>query len=181
MSTVAAPSVWERARWRAVAHMIACMAAGVLGGVAWAALSPRAQYHLSEDLHATLSERSHAEIVGGDATFTIVTAVIGLGIGFLTWMWFHRRGGLVVLLAVLGAVAMALVAWQTGEMIGGAGLTERLAAAGPGDYVQMDLHLHALGALAAGPFCAITPVMLLAAFLPEPAPVDGRKTPELDG
>ena len=37
-----------------------------------------------------------------------------------------------------------------------------------GDVVQMDLQLRSLSALLVGPFAAITPIMLLSAFWPEP-------------
>lgn len=158
---------FDRMRWRSLAHLVACIALGVLAGVAWTALSPRATYFITPQMRATLSERSQAEIVGGDATFAIIMGLLGLALGILTWVWFHRRGWLLVLLAVLGPTVMALVAWQMGQAIGGSGLTERLAAAQPGDLVQTDLELHALGALAVAPFFAITPVMLLAAFWPE--------------
>lgn len=173
MASVDPVSVWERARWRALAHLITCAAAGVLAGVAWAALSPRAHYRISDDLRALLSEREHAEVIGGDAAFTIIVSLFGLAIGILTWIWFHRRGWLVVVLGVLGPLMLAIIAWQTGELIGGSGLTGRLAVAMPGDLVQMDLELHSMSALAAAPFFAITPIMLLAAFLPERF-VDGR-------
>ncbi len=177
MSTVAQSGLWERSGWRALAQLITCLAAGVLAGVGWVALSPRASYHVGEDLHATLSERAYAQVIGGDATFTIITAVMGLLLGIVTWVWFQHRGLLCIVLTVVGAAVMSLTAWQVGQLIGGSGLTERLAAAHAGDYVQMDLELHALGALAAGAFCAITPVMLLAAFLPERL-VDGGNPPE---
>lgn len=167
MAAVDSVSIWERARWRALAHLIACAAAGVLAGVAWAALSPRAHYRIGEDLRAMLSEREHAEIIGGDAAFAIIVGVFGIGIGILTWIWFHRRGWLVVALGVVGPLMLAVVAWQTGELIGGSGLPERLAVAMPGDLVRMDLELHSRSALAAASFGAITPIMLLAAFLPE--------------
>ncbi|NHB86019.1 hypothetical protein G7085_19780 [Tessaracoccus sp. HDW20] len=48
------------------------------------------------------------------------------------------------------------------------GFEERLAAAAAGDLVQVDLQLRALSALIVGPFAAVTPIMLLSAFWPEP-------------
>lgn len=165
-------SRFERLRWRALAHLVACGALGLLAGVLWSALAPRATYRMTPQLRATLPERSQAEIIGGDAAFTVIVGLLGLALGILTWMWFHRRGWLLILLSVTGPTCMSLIAWQVGKLIGGSGLTERLAAAGPGDLVRMDLELHALGALAVGPFLAITPVMLLAAFWPERS-VDG--------
>lgn len=180
MQTVPPNGIWDRTVWRSLAQLITCVAAGVLAGVVWASLSPRAQYHVGEDLHATMSERAYAEIVGGDATFAIITAVVGLLLGCLTWAWFSRRGWQVVVLTVLGSAIMSLTAWRVGELIGGSGLTERLAVAHAGDYVQMDLVLHSLSALAAGPFLAITPIMLLSAFLPERS-VDAKEPVVVDG
>lgn len=167
MATVDSVAIWERARWRALAHLITCGAAGVLAGILWAALSPRAEYQLDENLRATLSERDYAQIIGGDAAFAIIVAGFGLAIGLVTWFWFSRRSWLLVALGVVGSSLFALVTWQVGELIGGSGLMDRLAVAGRGDSVQMDLELHALSAIAVAPFAAITPIMLLAAFLPE--------------
>lgn len=178
MQTVDSISLWDRARWRTVAHLLVCAASGVLAGIVWAALSPRAQYRIDDDLRASLSEREYAEIVGGDAAFTIIMILFGIGIGLLTWLWFSRRGWLVVGLGFVGPVLLAIVAWQVGELIGGSGLTERLAAAGRGDLVQTDLRLHAVSALAAAPFSAITPIMLLAAFTPDRSEEEQSHTPE---
>lgn len=180
MQAVRANGIWERATWRALAQLVTCAAAGVLAGVMWVSLSPRARYHVGEDLHATMSERAYAEIIGGDATFAIITGIVGLLLGCLTWAWFSRRGWQVVVLTVVGAAIMSLTAWPVGELIGGSGLTERLAVARAGDYVQMDLVLHSLSALAAGPFFAITPIMLLSAFLPERS-VDAKEPVVIDG
>lgn len=167
MSQVLAGGIWDRALCRSLAQLVTCAAAGVLAGIMWVSFSPRAQYHIGEDLHATMSERAYAEVVGSDATFVIVTGIAGVLIGLLTWVWFSKRDLLLVVLTVLGAALMTLTAWQAGELIGGTGLIERIALAKVGDYVQTDLVLRSYAGLAAGPFCAITPVMLLAAFMPE--------------
>ena len=172
--------IWERSGWRALAQLIVCAAAGVLAGVVWVSLAPRAHYLVGEDLHATMSERAYAEIIGGDAMFVIITAIVGTLLGLLTWAWFSRRSWHVVVLSVLGALVMTLTAWPVGELIGGSGLTDRIAMANVGDYVQMDLVLHAHSALAVGPFFAITPVMLLSAFLPERS-VDAPESEGDDG
>lgn len=178
MSTPVVVDGLARIRWRVVTFAVVCLASGSLAGVLWAALAPRAYYSLGGNLLATLSERSYAEIIGGDAAFTIITASFGLLLGLLAWAWFSKSGRLLVALAVLGASCLTIVAWQLGELIGGAGLTERIATASAGDLIQMDLELRAMSALAAGPFGAITPVMLLAAFLPERyVDVDGDEEP----
>ncbi|HHT14195.1 MAG TPA: hypothetical protein GX013_13680, partial [Propionibacterium sp.] len=48
----------------------------------------------------------------------------------------------------------------------------------PGDVVAVDLSLRSMAALMVAPFLAITPVMLLAAFWPEPADEQEIEEPE---
>lgn len=69
------------------------------------------------------------------------------------------------MLAALGASA---ITWWLGTIVGNNGFAPRMAEAAVGDVVQMDLYLRSLSALLVGPFAAITPIMLLSAFWPEP-------------
>ena len=158
---------WERIRWRTLVYLLVTALAGVLAGIIWMAFSPRAAYHVDGSLRARLAERDHAEIVAGDASYTVVILFFGIAAGFLAWHWFQRRGWVVVPVVLIGSTFMGLVAWQMGEFLGGSGVMEGIATAAPGELVPLDLELRSLSALAAGPFGAITPVMLLAAFLPE--------------
>lgn len=160
-------AMWDRSRWRALVFLITSAAAGLLAGIVWLASSPRAQYHVDDSLRARLAERDYAEVIAGDASYTVLMLACGLMLGLLAWAWFHRRGWVVVPVVLVGSTVLGVVAWQTGEMLGGSGLMERVASASAGDLVQVDLELRSLSALAASPFAAITPVMLLSAFLPE--------------
>lgn len=160
-------AMWDRSRWRALVFLITSAAAGLLAGIVWLASSPRAQYHVDDSLRARLAERDYAEVIASDASYTVLMLACGLMLGLLAWAWFHRRGWVVVPVVLVGSTVLGVVAWQTGEMLGGSGLMERVASASAGDLVQVDLELRSLSALAASPFAAITPVMLLSAFLPE--------------
>ncbi len=167
-------------RWRVVVFVLSCAVLGVVVGIIWAATASRPGYRIADDLGATLDERGLAGIFAADALFTFLTAVVGLGVGVAAWMLFHRNGWWVCVLAVLGAGLAGLLAWRAGLLVTPDDFSERLARAVAGDVVPVDLQLHALAALLVPPFAAITPVMLLAAFAPEPhesapeGPLDSR-------
>lgn len=150
--------------------LAACLLAGVIAGVVWALGAELPVYVLDDNLAATMSETQLATVFGADALFTLLVGVLGLGLGILSWFWFNASGWWVCVLAIIGALLMALVTWQTGVTILPPDFQERLATANPGDVVPVDLQLRSHAALVMAPFAAITPVMLLAAFWPESPP-----------
>ena len=139
-----------------------------LGGLLWAKATPIASYTVLEGLAASISERSQATIVAADATFSLITGVLGLVIGIVGWLVLFRRGWWVVGVPVLAALGASAITWWLGTIVGNNGFAARMAEAAVGDVVQMDLQLRSLSALLVGPFAAITPIMLLSAFWPEP-------------
>jgi hypothetical protein len=146
-----------------------------LGGLLWAKATPIASYTVLEGLAASISERSQATIVAADATFSLITGVLGLVIGIVGWLVLFRRGWWVVGVPVLAALGASAITWWLGTIVGNNGFAARMAEAAVGDVVQMDLQLRSLSALLVGPFAAITPIMLLSAFWPEPR--GGRGAP----
>jgi hypothetical membrane protein len=103
--------------------------------------------------------------------FVLLAALSGIAIGLISWWWFRNRGWWVCVAAVGGALVVCLLTWLGGTWILPPTFDSRLAAASGGDVIPIDLTLHSMSALLVGPFCAITPVMLLAAFWPESPPV----------
>lgn len=160
--------LWMRTSWRAVVYVACCVLAGGLSGLLWAAVTRPPSYLLREDLSATMSELNLADIISADANFAFITGALGLAIGVAGWLVLHKRGWVVTALPVIAAFAASLMAWRLGVIVGTSGFDERLATASAGDLVQVDLQLRALSALIVGPFMAITPIMLLSAFWPEP-------------
>lgn len=144
-----------------------CLATGILAGITWALAAERPGYVVDEQLGASLPERSLATVFAADAWFTLLVGLMGLLLGILAWLWLHRLGWWVCLLAILGSGIMAVMAWQTGMLVSPMDFDQRLAAANPGDVVPIDLELRAHAALLVAPFAAITPVMLLSAFWPD--------------
>ena len=131
-------------------------------------LTPRPGYVVDENLGASMSERGMASVFTADAWFVLITGLVGLAAGVVAWLWFHRWGWGVCVVAIVGATMVALLAWGSGTLVTPGNFDVRLASAVPGDIVPIDLELRSWAALLVAPFTAITPVMLLAAFWPEP-------------
>lgn len=169
--------LWDVTAWRVTAQMLLALVAGVLGGFLWSWLTPLPTFLVGDDMIATITERGNTTVVASDVTFSLITGAIGLMLGALAWMILHRQGWVVIVVPLVASFAASLVAWRVGLLVGQAGFSERLASAEAGDVVPIDLALRSLSALIVGPFFAITPIMLMAAFWPEPR-VDRAPEPQ---
>lgn len=184
--TESAPPPWRRVlpemRWRVTIFLLSCVGAGVLAGVVWALTAYRPSYVVAPDLGASLNERALARIFDSDAQFSILLALVGLGVGVACWLLFHRAGWWVCVLAVVGGGLAALLAWQVGLLVTPDDFDDVLASAVSGEFVPVNLQLHARAALLVAPFTAITPVMLLAAFWPDRRSVETteERTPDTE-
>lgn len=152
---------------------------GIVAGILWALVTPLPGYVVDDDLGASMSERGLASVFTADAWFVLITALVGLAAGIVAWLWFHRWGWGVCIVAIVGALVVSLLAWGTGSLVVPGDFDERLAGAGPGDVVPIALELRSVAALLVAPFMAITPVMLMAAFWPEQR-TDTPVSPEPD-
>ena len=159
-----------RLLWRVLQFLGLLLGLGVLCALIWAWLARRPGYLVPQELGASLPERGLAEVFSTDALFALLAALSGIAIGLISWWWFRDRGWWVCVAAVGGALAVCLLTWLGGTWILPPTFDSRLAAASGGDVIPIDLTLHSMSALLVGPFCAITPVMLLAAFWPESPP-----------
>jgi hypothetical protein len=144
---------------------IACFSALALGvgaaaGVVWWAVVDLPTYRVNSEGGAATSERGLSEFISGDAWFTVIGLVAGVGLGLIGWRLFRRLGWPVVLVVVLSAVAAELVCWLVGYQLGPGAFEPRLAAADPGDLVPIELTLRAKASLLAWPFFAVIPILL---------------------
>lgn len=160
--------LWNNSPWRITIYLAASVVLGAVCGLLWSWLTPLATYTIGDEMSAQITERGQAEIVAADVVFTLIMALVGVVIGIVGWAVWHRKGWLVTTMPLLAALAASLMAWRMGTTIGQTGFSERLAAGEPGDVIPIDLNLRALSALLVAPFTAIVPIMLLAAFWPEP-------------
>lgn len=170
MAEVRPSRAMPRLLWRVLQFLGLLLGLGVLCALAWAWLARRPGYLVSQELGASLPERGLAEVFSTDALFALLAALSGIAIGLISWWWFRDRGWWVCVAAVGGALTVCLLTWLGGMWILPPTFDARLAAASAGDIIPIDLTLHSMSALLVGPFCAITPVMLLAAFWPESPP-----------
>ncbi|MHA6511755.1 hypothetical protein [Tessaracoccus sp. Z1128] len=160
--------LWNTPAWRVGLYLAGAVVLGVLAGLLWSGLTPLPAYTVNDDMTASINERAHTSIVAADVTFAVVTGVVGLVIGAVGWVILHRLGWVVIAVPLIASLGCALTAWQVGLFVGESGFIERLAAARAGDVVRVDLALRSMAALVVAPFASTTPIMLMAAFWPEP-------------
>ncbi|MDO5065742.1 MAG: hypothetical protein Q4D96_00475 [Propionibacteriaceae bacterium] len=153
--------------WRTLWFVIFVVVAGAIGGAAWAVFAHRPGYVITNELGAYLTERGQADVFSSDALFVAMAGLVGMLTGVVAWLRFRDLGWLVCLHALLGGIAGAVIVWRLGLLVSPNNFDQRLAAAAAGDTVPIDLALHSLSALLIGPFGAITPIMLCAAFWPD--------------
>jgi hypothetical protein len=143
-----------------VAFVALGLGLGALAGLVWEAVVDLPTYTVNADGGAATSERGLTAVVGSDAWFCLLGAVLGLLLGLVAWRRLRAVGWPLVLLVVLTAVAAGLVAWGVGTALGPGAFNPRLAAAGPGEVVPVALELRAPASLLVWPFLAVVPVLL---------------------
>ncbi|GAA1431217.1 hypothetical protein GCM10009616_17810 [Microlunatus lacustris] len=149
------------ARPAAVAAFVALgLGLGAAAGVVWEAVVELPTYTVNQQGGAATSERGLTAVIGSDAWFCLLGALLGLLLGLVGWRRLRSVGWPLVLLVVLTATAAGLMAWWVGTVLGPGPFNPRLAAAGPGDVVPVALELRAPASLLVWPFLAVVPVLL---------------------
>lgn len=121
---------------------------GVIAGLIWGAVAPRAGYQEVAQGEAQLVNTESTAFIVADAWFCGITVVAGLVTGILGVRLLVRRGGWPATLGlVLGALAGAYVAMEVGEIIGLSTFNHQLATAATGTYFNNSLALGAKSAL----------------------------------
>jgi hypothetical protein len=143
-----------------LAFVAGALGTGAVAGVLWWWAVDLPGYQVNREGVASTSERGLADFIAGDAWFTVLGAVAGLGLGWLAWTRLRHLGWSVVLVAAGSAVVAALVCWLVGHQLGPDDFTRRLAAARPGDVVPIQLTIRAKASLLVWPFAATVPVLL---------------------
>jgi len=154
------------AMWIAILAGMSLVVGG-LSAVFWATVVDLPTYRILPDGSATISERGITEIVASDVWFVITGALVGAGLGLVTWKWFRQLGWPTALLAVGSGLLAGVVCWQVGELLGPGSFAERLTGALPGALVPIPLELRSLSALAVWGFAAVTPVLLASSLGPD--------------
>lgn len=136
--------------------------AGVPAGLLWLALAPRREFQVVEGGFQALEPQSEA-LIGADGWLMLVTGLFGVLAALLVWRFPRERGVGVLLGLAIGMVALSVVAWQMGEVIGtGASEAEQAQL---GAIVSPPLQLRAIPALVMGPFLATLIYLVMVSFV----------------
>jgi hypothetical protein len=149
------PAVQAAVAWFA-APLIGSALIGVLAGLIWGEVAPRAVLQEIGSGTAQLVNAETTAFIGADAWFCVIAAVAGLITGLIGYRFgvAPRTGGgraVVVVGLIAGAVAGAFVMLWVGEQIGLSSYNQHLAASPNGTLFHASLTLGAKSALAFWP------------------------------
>jgi hypothetical protein len=187
----AADAYWRgwrevRADLRSSARLVlALAAAGLLAGLLWWWLAPRADFRITDAGPVPIGTPPDELLIADDAVLALILTAFGLVAGAAAWFLRRRRGVATVLALAVGASAMGGLAWQLGEVLG-AGPTEAQLS-DVGRVVTTSLTLGSLAALALAPCAALLAYLVPVVTAqrddlgrtPEPKP-DARAEPAAD-
>lgn len=149
-----------------IAALTGSAALGLLGGLAWSELAPRAQLREIAAGTAVVIDSETRAFFGADVWFCGIAAVAGLLTGLLGYRFAvaPRAGGARAAVAAAfigGAVAGALVMLWLGQQVGLSAYDQHLASSPDGTLFSASLALGAKSALAFWPL--LTAAVLLVA------------------
>jgi hypothetical protein len=155
-----AETVWPEI-FRGPLIAVLVTACGVVLGLLWAWLAPRVPL-ISDGQGVYLKDTEGEEAIGGDGTFTLIAA----GLGVLTaagvfWRW--RRGGIGPVLGLAaGGVLASIVGWKLGVSLGpDTNIVAHAMKVGPQKVFDAPLELRAKSALVAWSVAAMLAHLLL--------------------
>jgi hypothetical protein len=128
---------------------------GIIGGLAWSAVAPRAVFVVaSRGVAYVVNPETHA-FIAADGWYAIIAVAGGALIGLAGYLLGVRRfGPLPAAGALVGATAAAFLAWWTGHHLGLASFRHLLGTSKPGALLHQPIELGARGALAFWPLAA---------------------------
>jgi hypothetical protein len=125
---------------------------GLLTGLLWSALAPRALLIVQSRGVAYVANAETSAFIVADAWFCLLTAAAGLICGLAGYLLAVRRHGAAALAGlVLGGLGASALAMWVGEQQGLAAFRSSLAASAPGTRLREPLVLGGHGALAFWP------------------------------
>jgi LPXTG-motif cell wall-anchored protein len=154
-------SPWAEARreWRWAALLVGVLAVvGVLLGLLWWGIAPRAHFTITASGPQVIGNPSDELLAADDSIYTLLVAGLGLLAGLAAWLVRRRRGLAGLVGVAVGMLAAGIVSWQVGELLGPGPSKADLARVG--GRVTTALDLHAVAAVAVGPFAAVLVYLL---------------------
>jgi hypothetical protein len=135
---------------------------GVVAGLIWAAVAPRALLQEVARGQAQLVNAESTAYISADGWFCVIVAVGGLITGLLGYLILVRRAGWAAVAGlVLGGLAAALVALWVGENMGLGTYNHQLASSAVGVFFNSSLALGAKSGLAFWPLLTSLAILLV--------------------
>ncbi|HEY1616879.1 MAG TPA: hypothetical protein VGG25_04635 [Streptosporangiaceae bacterium] len=139
----------------ALAVLLGSGLTGIAGGLAWAALAPRALFVVTSHGVAYVVNPETSAFIAADGWFCLVGLAGGAIIGLGAWLAGVRRHGPVPAAAALaGATGAAFLAWWVGKNVGLGGFRHQLGVSRAGALLRQPVSLGAHGGLAFWPLAA---------------------------
>lgn len=158
-------SAWREARrdWAAGLLLVVALAVlGVLVGLLWLWLAPRADFRITSDGPQVIGNPSEELLMADDGILVLLLAGLGLLAGVGTWLLRRRRGVTALVALAVGMVAAGVVAWRTGRLL--APPPSHAALTHVGGRVTTSLNVGSVVELAAGPFVAVLVYVVAALY-----------------
>jgi len=128
---------------------------GVVAGLLWPAIAPRAVLVVVSRGSAQVVNPETAAFIAADGWFAALCLIGGVISGLVGYLFAVRRYGPSAMLGVLaGALAAALIARWIGEQSGAAAFNHLLAVSRPGVLLRAPVTLGGVGALTFWPLAA---------------------------
>jgi hypothetical protein len=146
--------------WSAVIAFAGSALLGVLAGLVWALVAPRAVLQEVSQGTAEVVNAETSAFIAADGWFCVIGAVCGLITGVLgCWLAMRQNKSTVALALIAGAVAGGLVMLWIGDNIGLSTYNHQLGTAANGTIFNSSLALGAKSALVFWPL--VTSVVIL--------------------
>jgi hypothetical protein len=128
--------------------------AGVLAGLVWKLVAPRAQIRIDTDGSGYYVDPSPQAYIRADLWFVVISVVVGLAAGALVSRYLRKYPVPAVTGLAVGGLLASIAMWQVGKFLGP---LDRAAAlnAKPGTIVLDSLDLGAKGLLLVLPLVAV--------------------------
>ena len=150
----------------AVVTVLLLALSGLLAGLVWWQVAPRAHFQVTADSVVPIGSPVSDELfMADDGVLTLVLAGLGLVAGLVVWFLRRRRGVAALGALTVGTAAAGVVAWQLGRLLGQGPSKADLADVGARVTTALDLGTPT--ALVAGPFAAVLVYVIAASLTPD--------------
>ncbi len=129
--------------------ILACLAAGLVVGVAWRLITPEIVVEVTAN-GTRLPPLQAGKLFSVEAWFAILGAGAGVVLAIVLFMRHRHQPAAALAGAVAGGSLGALVAWRLGVLLGPGPLGSQLAAAAEGDLVPVPRDIDAYGSCSSG-------------------------------